>query len=77
MSEAEPRRPDEWITTPIAARMLGVQVRTIEHLIDRGDLPAETHRIRHRRKIRLRRSDVEAYIERARVKPGQLRHLYP
>ncbi len=76
-SGSAPANDDGWITTPMAARMLGVQVRTILNMIDRYELPAEAHRIRHRRVIRLRRSEVEAYIERARVKPGELRHLYP
>lgn len=32
---------------------------------------------RRRRAIRIRRQDVDDYIERASVKPGELRHLNP
>ena len=72
---------EDWITTPVAARLLGVQLNTVRALIAKGELPAHVivpdRRPRQRHLIRLRRSEVEAYIERARVKPGELRHLYP
>ncbi len=35
-----------------------------------------TGRPRRRRSFRLTRRDVDDYLERARVKPGELRHLY-
>ena len=64
---------DEWMGTPAAARYLGIQLRTLYGAINRGELPA--HKIA--RVIRLRRTDVEEYIERCRVQPGTLGHLYP
>ena len=73
---------DEWVTVPLAAKLLGLQPRTIHALIDRGELPAEftlpSPRPKSRRRaIRLRRQGVYDYIERSRVQPGELRRLYP
>jgi excisionase family DNA binding protein len=72
---------DDWIMAPEAARVLGVQLHTVHHMIDRGELAAEvshpTDRPRPRRRIRIRRQEVYDCIERSRVKPGDLRHLYP
>ena len=72
---------NEWVMAPEAARLLGVQLHTIYHMIDRGELSAEvTHpadRPRPRRRFRIRRQEVADCIERARVKPGELRHLHP
>jgi excisionase family DNA binding protein len=72
---------DEWITVSEAARVLGLMPHTVYDLIDRGDLGAEvivpTDRPKRRRSIRLRRREVDEFIERARVKPGELAHLYP
>lgn len=56
-----------------AARYLGITTRTLYRLIDSGDLPA----YKLGRVIRLKRSDVEAFIEGARITPGTLEHLYP
>lgn len=70
----------EWITVPEAAGLLGVALHTAYDLIDRGDLTAEVtgpNWPKRQRSIRLRRQDVDAFIERARVKPGELRHLHP
>ena len=71
---------DEWITVPTAAELLGVAIHTAYDLIDRGALTAEVTvpiRPKRQRSLRLRRQDVDAFIERARVKPGELRHLHP
>lgn len=72
---------DDWIMAPEAARLLGVQLRTVHHMIGRGELAAEvtypTARPRTRRRIRIRRQEVSECIERSRVKPGALRHLHP
>lgn len=32
---------DDWIMAPEAARLLGVQLHTVHHMIDRGELAAE------------------------------------
>lgn len=63
----------DWQSTSDAAGTLGVTVRTLYRLIDQGAVPA----YRFGRVIRLRRSEVEAFIEASRVEPGDLRHLYP
>ena len=63
---------DEWLSTAEAADLLGVVPRTLYRMIDTDGLPA----YRIGRPIRLRRGDVLAYIEGARVKPGDLRALY-
>jgi excisionase family DNA binding protein len=73
---------DDWIGVSAAAKLLGVQMATVRALIDQGTLPAEfklpSPRPKSRRRaIRLHRHHVEDYIERARVKPGELRHLHP
>ena len=72
---------DDWIMAPEVARLLGVQLHTVHHMIDRGDLAAEvtypSGRPRTRRRIRIRRQEVNACIERCRVKPGDLAHLHP
>ena len=51
----------------------GIQLLTLYRIIDGGELPA----YKVGRVIRLRRADVDAYIERCRVRPGTLGHLYP
>lgn len=53
--------------------MLGITPRTLYRLVDKGDLPA----YRFGRVIRLRRGEVEAFIESRRIEPGSLSHLYP
>ena len=72
---------DDWIMAPEAARLLGVQLHTVHHMIERGELAAEVTypiaRPRTRRRIRIRRQEVNDCIERSRVKPGALRHLHP
>ena len=75
------RTGEEWISVPVAARLLGLQLHTVHALIDRGELRAEftlpSPRPKSRRRaIRVRRQDVHDFIARSRVKPGALRRLY-
>lgn len=42
-------------------------------ILDSGELPA----YKIGRVIRIRRADVDEYLERCRVRPGDLSHLYP
>ncbi len=85
MSEAA---GDDRITVPVAARLLGLQPHTVYALIADGDIAAEqgpptvwkrNGQTGERRFVSLRRQDIEdltaPFIERARVKPGELRHL--
>lgn len=62
-----------WLSTQAAAKRLGVTTRTLYRFIDLGELPA----YRLGRVIRLKRVDVDAFIERSRIEPGTLEHLYP
>jgi excisionase family DNA binding protein len=63
----------EWLSTPAAAERLGITARTLYRFIDEGQLPA----FRFGRVIRLKKADVDAYIESCRVEPGSMSHLYP
>lgn len=62
-----------WLSTPGAAERLGITPRTLYRFIDEGQLPA----YKFGRVIRLKQSDVDAYIEQCRVEPGSMKHLYP
>ncbi len=63
----------QWLGTAEAARYLGITTRTLYRLIDGGELAA----YKFGRVIRLKRSDVEAFVEDSRITPGSLEHLYP
>jgi len=62
-----------WMGTSEVCERLGVTLRTLYRFIDEGDLPA----YKLGRVIRLQSSDVEDFLERIRIKPGTLEHLYP
>ena len=62
-----------WLSTLKAASRMGITTRTLYRFIDRGELPA----YRFGRVIRLRLDDVDDFIERSKVEPGSLEHLYP
>ena len=62
-----------WLGTQDAARQLGITARTLYRLINEGEIPA----YKLGRVLRLKLSDVEAFLEAARVRPGDLEHLYP
>jgi excisionase family DNA binding protein len=61
-----------WLSTREAARQLGITTRTLYRLIDSGQLPA----YKFGRVIRLQESEVETFIQSARIEPGALEHLY-
>jgi excisionase family DNA binding protein len=65
--------PIKWIGTPEACARLGVTLRTLYRFIDEGQLPA----YKMGRVIRLQAHEVDAFIEKARIVPGTLEHLYP
>ena len=72
----------EWLSGPQAAKLLGLQLHTLHALIDRGELSADVippgnKSTGRRRSIRIQREAVDDFLERARVKPGELRHLHP
>jgi excisionase family DNA binding protein len=62
-----------WLGTKEAAERLGVTLRTLYRFIDEGSLSA----YRFGRVIRVKESDLDEFIERSRIVPGSLEHLYP
>jgi excisionase family DNA binding protein len=65
--------PIRWMSTAEVAEYLGVNTRTLYRMIDEGDLAA----YKFGRVIRLQEPDVVAFVERSRIAPGTLEHLYP
>jgi excisionase family DNA binding protein len=59
--------------TQEAARYLGITPRTLYRFINDGALPA----FKMGRVIRLKQSDLDAFVESARIAPGSLEHLTP
>ncbi|HUR05879.1 MAG TPA: helix-turn-helix domain-containing protein [Nonomuraea sp.] len=64
---------DKWLRVPALAKQLGVTIPTLYRILDSGQLPA----YKIGRVLRLRRMEVMAYVERCRITPGSLGHLYP
>ena len=62
-----------WLGTTEAAERLGVVPRTLYRMIDEGAIPA----YKMGRVIRVKESDLDAFLETTRVQPGSLSHLYP
>lgn len=63
----------DWLSTADAANALGITSRTLYRFINQGDLPA----YRFGRVIRVKRTDIDAFIEASRIEPGSLDHLSP
>jgi excisionase family DNA binding protein len=63
----------EWLGTPEAAERLGITQRTLYRLIDEGQVPA----YKMGRVLRVKADDLDVFLDRSRVTPGSLRHLYP
>jgi excisionase family DNA binding protein len=60
----DPPRPDDpWLTVPEIARALRVGKSSVYRLVDSGDLRAA----RIGRQLRIRKSDVTAYLNRSRI----------
>ena len=59
----------EWLDVDAAARYLDFHPNTIYRMIREGRLVAL------RFPVRIRRGDLDACIERCRIKPGELAHL--
>ena len=68
-----PSEASAWLSSAAAAQALGITTRTLYRFIDDGSLPA----YRMGRVLRLKATDVDAFIESCRVEPGSLGHLYP
>lgn len=57
-----------WLGTREAAEELGISLRTLYRLIDDGSIVA----YQIGRNLRIRRSDLDAFLESVRVRPGAL-----
>ncbi len=62
-----------WLGTTEAAERIGVVPRTLYRMIDEGLIAA----YKMGRVIRVKESDLDAFVETTRVQPGSLAHLYP
>jgi excisionase family DNA binding protein len=62
-----------WMGTKDAAAYLGLTTRTLYRIIDEGSIPG----YKFGRVIRVKRGDLDAYIENSRIAPGSLKNLYP
>jgi hypothetical protein len=63
-----PADPEEALEPAAAARYLGRSLKTLERLVRLGDLEAKEW------PEAIRRRELEAFIERQRVRPGGLAH---
>ena len=73
---------DEWLSGPQAAKLLGIQLHTLHALINRGEpaveiAPPRKRNTGRRSDFRIHREAIDDFLERARVKPGELRHPAP
>jgi excisionase family DNA binding protein len=72
-TEATSAQDFGWMGTHDAAAYLGITPRTLYRFINDGRVPA----YKMGRVLRLRRSDLDMFIESTRVTPGSLEHLVP
>lgn len=77
-----PSESGDQMGVPEAARLLGVEPHTVYRLVETGELAGRVTRRHHEdgrpwqvRTFDLTRQDVLDYIERARIRPGELAHL--
>lgn len=66
-------RSSGWLSTTEVRERLGITLRTLYRLIDEGQIPA----YKIGRVIRMKEEDIEAFLDRSRIAPGTLEHLYP
>ena len=62
-----------WLSTKEGSARLGVTLRTLYRFLDEGQIPS----YKFGRVIRLKESDLQDFIDRSRIEPGTLAHLYP
>jgi excisionase family DNA binding protein len=60
------------LSTAEASSYIGVTLRTLYKLIDEGDVTA----YKIGRVIRIKREDLDNYLQDVRIKPGSLEHLH-
>ena len=68
----EPIIGPDWLGTPDAAKYLGLTTRTLYRLIDVGLLPA----YKMGRVMRIKVSDLDAFIASSQIEPGSIGHLF-
>lgn len=68
---------DDWLSVQEAADALGLHYRTVWRMVREGELSSTREDSTQGRPYRVRRADVDAFIERSKVKPGELAHLRP
>jgi excisionase family DNA binding protein len=68
---------DGWLSVQEAADCCGMAYRTMLGMVRRGEVPATRDMNDSGRPYRVRRRDLEAFIERSRVRSGDLAHLHP
>lgn len=66
-------RSSGWLSTTDVRQRLGITLRTLYRLIDEGQIAA----YKIGRVIRMKEEDIDAFLERSRIEPGTLDHLYP
>jgi len=69
--ELDDTKEPQWLGAAGAACLLGVTDRTVHRAINRGDLTA----YRVGRVIRIRRVDVDRFLDAHQIQPGDLDHL--
>lgn len=62
---------NEWLSVDETAKVLGVAYRTVHKLLNSGELTG----YRIARNFKVRPSDIDAYLDSARIRPGELNHL--
>jgi excisionase family DNA binding protein len=69
MNEHQENKLDRVMRLPEIARVLGVCVRSVRRMVDRGELPPC---VRVGRAVGLMQSEVEAYLNRMRQQRGNI-----
>ena len=72
-TEGGPIIGPDWLGTTDAAGYLGLTAPAVYRLIDDGLLPA----YRIGRFIRIKVTDLDAFIDSSRIGPGTITYLYP
>lgn len=62
---------EDWYSTPDAAHALGITPRTLYRFINNGMIDA----YRFGRVIRVKKADIDAFIEKSRIQPGEIATL--
>jgi excisionase family DNA binding protein len=69
--------PEDWLTLAEVADALGLHHRSVWKMARRGELPAERDQHASGQPYRVRQRDLDAFLERSRVRSGELAYLVP